>query len=275
MLAEAVDVATAISGAEAGDIQILDRPRGRARPDATGDITIETELREHAGKTVGLLSPITEGAAARSVGLAAQAPGRAREPVRRRHRHHATIRGARRGHGARAVGREAARDRGAVPHHCREHASQFDRSSIATDVCFISIRCSPRSSSSFVPSAPRPSSAARWARCVRRSSGGLSGATSSARSPAVNARPSSSRPRSGRRADGSAMDGGPLGGPRRRDRPDPDDEPRRDGAASAGRRAARGRPPQERVHRRPVARAAKPAGGDPDQPLPAGERPAR
>ncbi len=55
LLAEAVDVAIAISDAEAGYIQILDRPRVGRHLDATGDITIETALREHAGKTVGVL----------------------------------------------------------------------------------------------------------------------------------------------------------------------------------------------------------------------------
>jgi two-component system CheB/CheR fusion protein len=55
LLAEAVDVATAITGAEAGHIQILGgAPVGRF-PDATAGVPIETPLRGHSGNTVGVL----------------------------------------------------------------------------------------------------------------------------------------------------------------------------------------------------------------------------
>ena len=62
---------------------------------------------------------------------------------------------------------------------------------------------------------------------------------------------------------------------RRRDPADPGDEPRRHRPAPAGRRAARGRRAQERLHRHALARAAQPAGGDPHQPLRPRARPAR
>src|SRR5436190_16430941 len=56
LLAEALDVATVISGAQAGELRIEGRPPLGHGPTTAGDIRIDTELRNHAGELVGLLS---------------------------------------------------------------------------------------------------------------------------------------------------------------------------------------------------------------------------
>jgi PAS domain S-box-containing protein len=56
LLAEAVDVATVLSGADAGEIRVDGRPLVGHGPIPAGGIQIDTELRNQAGAVIGLLT---------------------------------------------------------------------------------------------------------------------------------------------------------------------------------------------------------------------------
>ena len=166
-------------------------------------------------------------------------------------------------HGHPEERRQAARDRSAVSHHGREPAHQ------------------PGPVRSRLPDPLHEPGAgddlrrelAEGARRVRGhagrravASGDLGSAVRAHRARHRDARAPELRPRdqpAGRSGHRYASGRSCRWSGRGRRRSNRDHEPRRHRAAADARRAARGRSAQERVHRRAVARAAQPAGGDP------------